>query len=64
MAGFEFGEGAWRTWTGDLKEKTGRKGKGLFMPLRKALTGRSNGPDMSALLQLMGRERAAQRLSA
>ena len=35
------------------KEATGRKGKGLFMPLRKAVTGMERGPDMSALLSLM-----------
>ena len=58
----EFGEGAWKAWTAELKEKTGRKGKGLFMPLRKALTGLSYGPDMSVILQLMGRERAKARL--
>jgi len=58
----EFGEGAWKAWTAELKETTGRKGKGLFMPLRKALTGRSYGPDMSVVLQLMGRERAKARL--
>ena len=58
----EFGEGAWREWTAALKEKTGRKGKGLFMPLRKALTGRGHGPDMGVVLALMGRERARARL--
>ena len=58
----EFGEGAWREWTAVLKEKTGRKGKGLFMPLRKALTGRGHGPDMGVVLALMGRERARARL--
>jgi len=52
----------WHDWTVALKEKTGRKGKGLFMPLRKALTGRSYGPDMSVVLQLMGHERAKGRL--
>ena len=58
----EFGEGAWREWTSVLKEKTGRKGKTLFMPLRKALTGRAHGPDMGMVLQLMGRARAKARL--
>ncbi len=58
----EFGEGAWKAWTAELKEKTDRKGKTLFMPLRKALTGRSYGPDMGVILQLMGRERARGRL--
>lgn len=58
----EFGEGAWSAWTAALKEQAGRKGKGLFMPLRKALTGMEHGPDMSMILQLMGRERAKARL--
>ncbi|MGI3170338.1 glutamate--tRNA ligase [Pseudooceanicola sp. C21-150M6] len=44
---------SWGKWTAEVKEKTGRKGKGLFMPLRKAVTGQERGPDMSALLPLM-----------
>jgi len=60
----EFGEGAWKAWTSELKEKTDRKGKSLFMPLRKALTGRSHGPDMGVILQLMGRDKAKARLAA
>jgi glutamyl-tRNA synthetase len=43
----------WKSWTGALKAETGRKGKGLFMPLRKALTGMEHGPDMSKLLPLL-----------
>lgn len=54
---------SWGIWTGLLKEKTGRKGKTLFMPLRLALTGHGHGPDMKALLPLIGRERTAARLS-
>jgi len=45
----------WGTVTAALKAQTGRKGKALFMPLRKALTGRTNGPDMAALLPLLRR---------
>ncbi|PVH29990.1 glutamate--tRNA ligase [Pararhodobacter oceanensis] len=48
-----YGPTAWADWTAAVKEATGRKGKGLFMPLRKALTGRGNGPDMSALMPLL-----------
>ena len=48
-----FGPDAWKDWTGAVKEATGRKGKGLFMPLRKALTGMDHGPDMSALMPLL-----------
>ena len=50
-------------WTGVLKAATGRKGKGLFMPLRLALTGEDHGPELRDLLPLMGRERAAARLA-
>lgn len=49
---------SWGKWTAAVKEKTGRKGKGLFMPLRKAVTGMERGPDMSALLALMETVRA------
>ena len=52
----------WHALTGRLKELTGRKGKALFLPLRRALTGRDQGPDMAALLPLIGRERAVERL--
>lgn len=53
---------SWKSWTGALKEATGRKGKQLFMPLRKALTGREHGPEMSAMLPLIGSEKARARL--
>ena len=52
----------WHALTGALKERTGRKGKALFLPLRQALTGMDHGPDMAALLPLIGRERALERL--
>jgi glutamyl-tRNA synthetase len=54
----------WHALTGALKDATGRKGKSLFLPLRRALTGRDHGPDMAALLPLIGRERARVRLEA
>lgn len=54
----------WRALTDTLKERTGRKGKPLFLPLRRALTGRDHGPDMATLLPLIGRQRALERLSA
>ena len=43
----------WGAWTTSVKEQSGRKGKGLFMPLRKALTGQARGPEMAALMPLM-----------
>ncbi|MDA5093480.1 glutamate--tRNA ligase [Aliiroseovarius sp. KMU-50] len=48
-----FDDDTWGAWTKEVKAATGRKGRGLFMPLRKALTGMSHGPDMSALLPLL-----------
>lgn len=48
-------ETTWGGWTNAVKEATGRKGRGLFMPLRKAVTGRERGPDMAAFLPLLQR---------
>ena len=53
----------WSALTSTLKDSTGRKGKALFMPLRQALTGMDHGPDMKALLPLVGREEALARLN-
>ena len=44
---------AWARWTSAVKEATGRKGKGLFMPLRKAVTGRERGPEMADVMPLL-----------
>ncbi|MBS8229054.1 glutamate--tRNA ligase [Vannielia litorea] len=46
-------EATWGEWTSAVKEATGRKGKGLFMPLRKAVTGRERGPEMADVMALM-----------
>lgn len=54
----------WAALISTLKESTGRKGKALFLPLRQALTGMDHGPDMAALLPLIGREGALARLQA
>jgi nondiscriminating glutamyl-tRNA synthetase len=47
-----------------LKERTGRKGADLFMPLRVALTGQAHGPELAALLELMPPETARRRLQS
>jgi glutamyl-tRNA synthetase len=54
---------AWRGWTEAVKQATGAKGKLLFAPLRRALTGLDHGPDMGPLLPLIGRERTLSRLA-
>ena len=43
----------WGTWTTAVKEATGRKGKGLFMPLRLAITGQARGPEMADVMPLL-----------
>ncbi|MBS0505595.1 MAG: glutamate--tRNA ligase [Proteobacteria bacterium] len=63
-AAIDWSADPWHALTGRVKETTGRKGKPLFLPLRRALTGLDHGPDMAALLPLIGRERAIERLEA
>jgi glutamyl-tRNA synthetase len=53
---------SWQAFTNAVKEKTGAKGKALFMPLRQALTGLDHGPEMAALFPLIGEARARKRL--
>ena len=55
-------DNTWGEWTGALKAEHGRKGKSLFMPLRKALSGRDRGPQMGEFLVLLGAEKAKARL--
>lgn len=54
----------WGAWVGEIKSKTGRKGKALFMPLRLALTGQQHGPELADLLPLIGEDLARARLTA
>jgi glutamyl-tRNA synthetase len=53
-----FTKDTWKSWTDDVKAATGRKGKGLFMPLRKALTGQERGPEMADVMPLLQTIRA------
>ena len=55
-------ETTWSQWTDALKAATGRKGKALFLPLRLALTGRHDGPELKSLLPLVGRKACLDRL--
>ena len=52
----------WGDWTRAVAAQTGVKGRGLFMPLRLALTGRQKGPEIAPLLSFMGRARVIERL--
>lgn len=60
----EWSDDPWHALTQDLKASTGRKGRALFLPLRQALTGMDHGPDMAALLPLIGEAEARRRLLA
>ena len=53
----------WKMWTTAIAAETGIEGKGLFMPLRLALTGRDTGPELAPLLAIMGRDRILARLN-
>jgi glutamyl-tRNA synthetase len=53
----------WKIWTEAVKATTGAKGRALFMPLRRALTGLDHGPELANLLPLIGSERATARLA-
>ncbi|WP_273689582.1 glutamate--tRNA ligase [Ketogulonicigenium vulgare] len=53
---------SWSNWLNDVKAQSGRKGKGLFMPLRKALTGAEHGPEMADILPLFQVKPAPQGL--
>ncbi len=52
----------WKSWTSGVKERTGCKGRELFLPLRVALTGMMHGPEMSHVVDFLGAEGVASRL--
>ena len=62
--GLDWGATPWAELVAGLKASSGRAGKALFLPLRRALTGRDSGPEMAAMLPLIGRDEAVARLRA
>lgn len=62
--GIDWGADPWHALTTAVKEATGAKGRALFLPLRRALTGRDHGPDMGELLPLIAKDQAVARLAA
>ena len=58
----EWDERTWQAWTARLGAATGTRGRALFRPLRLALTGLEHGPEMKALLPLIGEKRVRARL--
>ncbi|WP_324806081.1 glutamate--tRNA ligase [Sphingomonas sp. LY29] len=63
-ATIEWDDNPWKALTDALKQDTGRKGRGLFHPLRLALTGRDSGPEMASMIRLIGKARSVARLQA
>lgn len=62
--GIDWTADPWHALTAAVKEATGAKGRALFLPLRRALTGRGHGPDMAELLPLIAKDEAIARLAA
>ncbi len=60
----DYDENTYDLWILEVKKETGRKGKGLFLPLRLALSGKSKGPELKYLLPLMGDKLAKSRLNS
>ena len=59
---YDQSRGDLKTVTQQLRERTGRKGPELFMPLRVALTGTAHGPELAQLLKLMSPDTVRRRL--
>ena len=62
--GIDWSDDPWHALANRLKASTGRKGKALFLPLRRALTGRDSGPEMAGLVKLIGKDLAVERLNS
>lgn len=61
-ASAEITSDTWPSLLSQLEDKTGRKGKDLYAPLRAGITGKTKGPELVKTLPLLGRERIIHRL--
>ena len=55
-------EKTWNLWIEKIKASTDRKGKDLYLPLRKAITGLEDGPELKELILLIGYDKIKKRL--
>lgn len=46
----------------EIQKETGYKGKNLFMPIRVALTGKTHGPELVEIIEIVGKENILKRL--
>jgi glutamyl-tRNA synthetase len=51
-------------WMNAVRGAAGKRGRALFHPIRLALTGLDQGPELAALLPLIGRSNTLDRLAA
>ena len=56
------GLSGWNEITQEIGKRSGKKGKELFMPLRAAITGQTQGPELDKVVEFLGTERVAERL--
>jgi glutamyl-tRNA synthetase len=57
-------ENTWQIWLENIKKISDRKGKDLFMPIRIALTGKTNGPELKYAINLLSRQEIIERLQS
>ena len=55
------GEGMYSRISRSVRERTGLKGKDLFMPVRAAITGRTKGPELDKIFSILGRDSLLKR---
>lgn len=58
----EWDDQTWDKWVVTAKQRTKLSGAALFHPIRRAITGKSNGPQLKELFYLIGKERVISRL--
>ena len=52
----------WNLWIENIKKSTNKKGRDLFLPLRKSITGLEDGPELKKLILLIGYDKIKRRL--
>ncbi len=55
-------QGKFRELIKQVQKETGVKGKNLWMPVRIALTGEMHGPELPAVIEILGRDHCLQRI--
>lgn len=61
-AGAELTGDHFKSYPKEIQKETGIKGKGLFMPIRIALTGKMHGPEMNLVGPVLGKDICIKRL--